>query len=381
MTKKRGLLLDGLNSAAAFMMFASLAALPAGLLLNRPYVISLFVIPYALCFWLRRKLKHLSLFLLLHIAMPFAMLLPAAGLYQRLMYIALMLIIVIHSAVKRFKNTPPDISAAFVSAQAIFAGALAIAAGYLNQPAAAFIQPVTVGIVFICFIVFQHIKNLDETLDLITRTTTQPVHAIFSANNRIIAVFAAIAGIAALLSAYIKLDKAVSTLGNGLLAILRFLLGLLNAKKEAAPEAALPETPQQPAMPFPFAPDDAKPWPIWEILGNILYYAVIAALILGAAGLAIYLCIRIYRRFYETVKTDDEIEVIPHDSLAAEAVKAIRAFFMPVSGIRRHFYRKIKRYIGKGVPIRPSDTPEEMTAKISEEDISRLTEAYQKARY
>ena len=381
MTKKRVLILDILSGAAAYMMFAGIAILPAAFFLNRPYVTGFFILPFALCFWLRRRIKHLSLFLLAHIALPFTILLLNVDLYQKLMYFALMLIIAVYSVVRRLKSSPPDIGAAFVGIQAICAGALAIVAERLNQPAAALVQPVTVGIVFICYIVFQHIRNLDETLELITRTTTQPVHAIFTVNNRIIAAFAVIAGIAALLSAFIKLDRPVALLGRGLLAALRFLIGLLNGKGYDIRETP-PDTPgQQDNQPFMLPPVDSEPWIIWRILEKIIYYAVFIASILAAAGLVVYICIRIYRRFYETVKTDDEIEVIPHDNLAVEAIKAIKLFFNPLSGVRRHFYKKIKRYIGKGVPIQASDTPEEMTGKIIEEDISRLTEAYQEARY
>jgi len=373
--------MDILSGLSVFMMFISLSALPAVLLFGQPYIAGLFAIPYALCFWMRRGLKHLSLFLLAHIALLFLSFLPGANIFQRIMYIALMLMIVIHSVVLRLNNKPPDISAAFAATQAVFACALAIAADRLQRPAAVYPQPVTVGVVIICYIIFQHIKNLDETLDLITRTTTQPVRSIFLVNNRIIAAFAAIAGAAALLSVFLKLDGAVMMLGKWLLALLRFIARLLSGKGGAEAPPAPAETPAEQQPPMMLPPADAKPWLIWVILEKIIFAAVIAAGIAGAIALVIYVCVRVYKRFYGAVKSDDEVEVIPHDNMAAEAIKALRAFFLPLSGVRRHFYKKIKRHMGKGVPIQPSDTPEDMARKITEEDIGRLTEDYQQVRY
>jgi hypothetical protein len=368
---------------AVFALFFSLAVLPAALLLRNPYItygLVLFIIPHAICFWLRLRIKHLSLFLLLHAAMPLLTVFLVSGLYPRLIYLAFTLAIVIYSVVNRLRDTPPEVGAAFVAAHIVCALVLAIAAGRLNQPEAAYVQPISAAVVFICYMVFQHIRNMDDTLELITKTTVQPIRAILSMNNRIIAAFAGIAAVSALLSGFVRLDSVVALLGRGLLAFLRFLLGFLNGtgsgeEAEAPPETAAPDN----FPPFPVEP--RKEWPIWAIIENVMKYVLTAALIAAAAGLVIYLCYRLYRRFYETVKSDDEIEVIPHDTLAAEAVKAIKAFFIPVSGMRRRFYKKIRQYIKRGAPIFPSDTPEEMSRKITAEDISDLTDAYQKERY
>ena len=382
MTKKRLLFMDILSGTAAFMLFLSLSIFPAFLLLRHPYTIVFFIIPYALCFIMRRGIRHLSVFLLPHLALPLSIFLLNVDLYQRLAYFALMLAVVIHSLYRRLTRSAVTVSVSFVVFQTVCAGAFAVIAGRYGHAAAGFIQPFTVAVVFLCYIIFQHINNLDETLELITRTTTQPVHAILFVNSRIIAVFAVIAAIAAALFSFVRLDSVIALLGRGFLALLRFLLSLLNGKGSSAQPEPQPPMPVQQGMP-PFMPvqPEAKPWLIWVILDKIFYYLAIIAPFALAAALIIFLCLRLYRRFYERVKTNDEVESIPHDNLAMEAVKAIRLFFIPLSGVRRHFYKKIKRYMGKGVPIKASDTPEEMTAKIAEEDISRLTEAYQEARY
>ncbi|MDR2649510.1 MAG: hypothetical protein LBB94_07320 [Clostridiales bacterium] len=384
MTKARGFVLDIINSLAVFALFFSLAVLPAAMTPRRPltaYILILFIVPHAICLLLRRHLKRLSLFLLIHAAMPLSVLILDAGLYQRLTYLAFMLAIVIYSVVKRLKDTAPDVSASFVTANTVCALVLAIAAGRLNQPEAAYVQPFSAAVVFICYIVFQHMRNLDDTLELITKTTVQPIRAVLSMNNRIIASFAVIAAIAALLSGFVKLDRAVALLGSWIAAFLRFSLGFLDGRESVAETEALLETPAPPDDFSPFPIEPQKEWPFWAIFENVVRYVITGALIVAAAGLIIYLCVRLYRRFYETVKSDDEIEIIPHDTLAAEAMRAIKAFFIPVSGVRRRFYKKIRQYIKKGAPILPSDTPEEMTWKIIAEDISELTDAYQKERY
>ena len=80
---------------------------------------------------------------------------------------------------------------------------------------------------------------------------------------------------------------------------------------------------------------------------------------------------------------DDEAESIEAEwMLDFEGFKLPRLFARgPDDKTRRLFWKTIRRHIKRGVPIIPSDTPDEMAERIKTKDISSLVEDYKQVRY
>jgi hypothetical protein len=98
----------------------------------------------------------------------------------------------------------------------------------------------------------------------------------------------------------------------------------------------------------------------------------------------VYICVRVYRRFYRPTGTDVREFAAP-DFFAKEALAAGWRKIFPwgrgLSKARRQFIKAIRRH-RSALPLAPSDTPFQLRAKIlPREEILKIVEAYEQDRY
>lgn len=118
--------------------------------------------------------------------------------------------------------------------------------------------------------------------------------------------------------------------------------------------------------------------PFWAAAQHVL----VAALIVLAVVLVIYLLVRVLRRYHETYgfkeKNFTETKTFDEEIQAPGRVSRRSVFDRsPENKVRRRYYRLLKKDMGKTVAY--SSTPDEIAEK--REDIAAIADAYNQARY
>jgi hypothetical protein len=344
-------------------------------------------IPFYTTQWFRAAVKNLFMFLLSHLGVLAAVYFITTGFWPRIIALAFTAAIIIYSFVKRFSAKDEEMGISTVVILSLlmtiaYAGARNF--GYLPVMR---ILPIGAAAAAICFLVLQHMKNLDRIIDLLSLTTVQPVRDITRLNNICISIFALFALLAAAAAGNVKLDGVFSSLGGALLAGLRFLFSLIPKSKVTEQPITPQNEPPPPALDG-MLEQKGEPWAIWAILEKIVIYVTIFLIIALVICGIIYACYRIYKRFYEVQSVSGDIKkFITPDLLSSKAITTrLRNMFpksRPQNKIRRAYYKIIRRHISQGVPLVKTDTPLEMKDKIlaAGHDISALTVDYEKERY
>ncbi len=239
-------------------------------------------------------------------------------------------------------------------------------------------------LIIICLFVTHHIERLDYSLEIITRTTTQPINHILSFNNFILAVFITIIIVAALMSLLIDSKGIVFGAGKAILEFIRYLVSIFY-KGGSEPPPDLDSVSNIVSKRGGYFLGFGKTNPFFYFLDRILLFLVPIAF--GAAILAalIYAIYRIYKIFTNTNANGDEVSFISSELIISSIIRTIRPSFLklPSDKTRRTYIKKIKK-LGKQTKtiIKDSDTASQIKEKMSPyEDISNLTEAYEKVRY
>jgi hypothetical protein len=336
------------------------------------------------CMWARRKACPLFAFLLIHLALPAATLFYP-GIWAKVSGMLLMLIICIRSISRRLQSAPPRYDPAMAGATAAFAFILCLITSNFGASLELNLAIPSAAAIILCLL-NNHMRNLDESIELITRTTIQPTKSILASNNAMIAMFCAIAGAVCVWGFHIDLSNALSALGGALYSLLRFLLSFLTSSSEVQ-EEPIPIPQEQPAPDFQemLGVEQKAPWWFWAWLENALIFLIAALAVVGVLALAAYLCHRLYKLYYSNSKPEsDEKEFMAPEVVITKGIRRISRLVPNLSrtgSIRRAFKRTIRRHISKGAKISACDTPVEMRSKIGSEDISALVDEYQKVRY
>jgi len=390
MNNGRRFFAEMLKHLSFFIMFVSMA-LPSiswasgnGRLI---YVYAL-ILPFFVMISVKQVVDSLFLFAVPQLLLVASVLVWPLELIPKLTVFVFMVLSLIYSFTDRLSEKDQGVTIAFVA----LIGGVNIAAGWISSygkldiPAGYFVFNMLISI--LCYILHAHMTDISDSLDAISLTSVQPVKNIKKFNNAAIALFVAMATVAALLSKYIPVAAALRGLGDLLLAVLRFLASLGNGPQEAPEEVAMMQ--DMPGDPDMFGmPEPSEPFIFWVILEKIVMFLVTAALIAGVIAGVAYLFYKLYKRFYATKRAylsdvaefaAPEANFIRFAGRLADMVPFIN--FAPVNKARRAFYKKVRRHMKKGLEVRAHQTARDIAAEIKKaEDIGELTDAYEVARY
>lgn len=241
------------------------------------------------------------------------------------------------------------------------------------------------------FMLYVHIKNVDSSLEIITKNSMQPVSQIKSFNNKIIAIYLIISAAFLIVCPYFHLQDLVNLFGEGLYAFIRFLVSFLPQQSpQELPEQTLPSYGDS-RLPLQqlFAGEGS---PIVEFIEEIFIYVVNIGVVIAIVAIICYGLYLLYKTFYanssSTNETKEFISPIVKVDKANRNLNPFRRFIDSLNvstndKVRKIYYKKIKKLMTLGLKI-TNETASEISSLASisiNKDISELTTFYEKARY
>jgi hypothetical protein len=246
------------------------------------------------------------------------------------------------------------------------------------QPFLAGMYPVLIIVYLVGSKVHMRMHAVDNSLEIITRTTRQPVKRIISFDYRFAAVlFVLLAALTVLLF--------VGVVGPALSAAGRLLSSMQLRINPPGYNGLLEELPSRAHDELEIA-EYLYPESLLARIMRVMYWVFGTAAFLLASGYVLTLLFKALL-YYLGHREQGRPAFIPEGDYEEE-----KTFVLPArrrrerataneNEVRRRFRLTVRKNIRKGVPIIKSDTPEQMSHKIASEDISGLTEAYRNVRY
>jgi len=387
MTLRRRLFLSAVYEFLAFISFNVFLALTIAMVFGAaPVNYSwLMLVPFYFLSFVRLKAKNIFAFVILNLS-PFALLIFLRDIRISLIYGFFCSLLCIYSfsvRVNRRKIQGGMFTAVF-PVGIVFFGMLLDFFAKTYIPAAFF--TVNASLAFICAIIVTHVSNIDNSLENLTLTNSQPVKPILDFNNRAIAVFVLLTALAALLSTAIRLDFILPLILRAFIALMKWFFSLFSQAPEPETTEPVPPLEGDGLGLFSSADDPSMFFIILEKILFFVMYTALVALVLFAIGSAIY---TFYKKFY-ALKQDngDKTEFaaplysVKKERFILKRIKSIFPVFDKNARIRKLFYKKVKSYLTKGVKLRKDNTAQTIAQKIERfEDIHDLTQLYEKARY
>ena len=253
-----------------------------------------------------------------------------------------------------------------------------------------FVQPIIIAVFIIqivAYLVYFHQMNIHDTLEVNTQSASQSIKKINRLNSKVIWMFVIILLILIGVGMVARLDIIFTMIGRGLLSglgvIARFLFRGNKTESESGPiyvdEAGGQGDPNT-------VPDDYVTWPIWIILEKIMM-VVGTIIVLVAIGYVFY---RLYQKFKMDRVEEDVLSDYAETTLFVERVKpekkerrSLKDIFNVSNDrkVRRLYQKKIQHRIRAGDQITAADTPRQILQIVKGEDLSHITEVYERARY
>jgi len=235
--------------------------------------------------------------------------------------------------------------------------------------------PILIVVIILGSEIYSRMTKVDASLEVISRTSAQPVGLILRFDHKMMLVLAVVLILFTLVSRVVLVDPLLEQISRIRLPSFEFTGAPLPAEPVQADE--IPENP----MEF-MVEEQREPHLIWHLLEFIMQ--LVTALILLSlliVGLVNAYMLMEYRK-RKTLKLeggDEKAFIIPE--LVKKSRRNLRSLPWQENKTRRLFRKKIMRYRKMGVPIIQSDTPTQMAKRIEKEDIRDLAADYEKVRY
>jgi large-conductance mechanosensitive channel len=236
-----------------------------------------------------------------------------------------------------------------------------------------------------------HRLALNRQMERFVVSPAHPTTRIFQFSTILLVGFIAGAVILLALSPSLRLDDLVPLLGQGLLALIRWLVDLATRRSAHSGPTADPTTPTAKSPLPPVGDHQTAAWLL--VLQQIVNYLLITAAIILLVALIINTLYRLYRRFYDTGRPDsDQREsLLPGIAdLFLERLERSRERWhqqfgqSPDQKIRRLFFRLIASQIQHGLDLQASLTGRQLVDRLNHERYPQLAEInalYEAARY
>ncbi len=390
MSARRILITDFLNHSLFFMMFFSVIIIPLSLIKHNTseiYVGLIIFIPFILMYVIRKYIKTFFIFTGLHI---FFFLLPfflSTGPTQRNTFVVFLAIAIIFS----YRDFFSEVKVSFRISTLYFAVAIIFIVYLLtNKLQLLFLHNfLATYTMLLCtlFILYNHVASINYSLDIISKTTNQPIKMILKFNNISIFIYIGVMVVFVFVSLYFHVEVVLKLVGSILFLIMKSLLHFLNIKNNVSNIKPA----EQAGSNHDFRPEALQNDLINQIIlaiENVLINIFAVAFALGIIAVIGYSIYYLYKSFYHKGSEQGDIKefITPalfiNFNIKMKRDKKNNDFGMGnEKKIRKIFYKKINYYIHKGVSIQNSDTPRQIEEKLNKEDIKSLREVYEKVRY
>ncbi len=254
-----------------------------------------------------------------------------------------------------------------------------------------FVRP-TLSVLFLlqltAYLVYFHQNNVRETLAIQEEDRNQSLGKIHSFNNRILLAFVLVMLLLVGAGLIFRLDVVLAEIGHllftGFKALIRLLFrgGSEDEESGEVPKETVPDGGGGPLLPA----DDTEPFLIWKILEAA---AVVVTAVLILAGIC-YILYKFYKKFTEGRVEESQQADYRETTVFLERVKRekkerrpFREYFILSNEqkVRRLYKKRIEKQIRAGVKVEPSRTVQEIRALLPQEDLAKISEVYEKARY
>lgn len=383
MITKRILFEELLCNIVYFAVFYGIFILVSELALgiqNAVLWVLLAIVPFMINFLVRRYIHSTMLMIIAHLAIPILAFFIFEEILIRIFVLGMLTTIMIYSFILRAKGTKLEPTFSIFTAIGLvvmcFIG-LHFGHGYM-----ALVYPILIAIVVIGSEIYTRMSKVDMSLEVITKTTNQPIQQILKLDHKVMLAMTAVLLLLTLASRFALVDPLLDQISR--ISLPRY--------EGTLPSPELPDFNERlgPGIPAPMLPygyEITDPHPFWEVLNVILMFVVQALIIVFFLALLISGAIAAYKMMgYRSRSTpyhegeDEKIFIIPER--VKNRLPNLKSLFSgPENKTRRLFRKKILRHKKMGVPIVQSDTPTQMASRIEKEDIKTLTAEYEKVRY
>ena len=338
-----------------------------------------------------KKIRGIGVFLLISIASVLPAVLLAPDLVSRIVFILIGVIIIAIRIVGRVRDSGTILDSPHMAVVALFAVFFIIAAAVENR----FVSTLNYYLAFaylIMILIYTNFLNLEGYLTVNKDVQNIPVKKIGRTNNLMLLGYLGLTVTIMILMPIFGLDRAVAKLGQGILALIRFLASLRKGGEEVV-DATLPEEGgggdmggQMPNF------GETNETPLWlEALYHaltVVLIVVVAILVIAIIAVAVY---RLVKAFYKPIRENsDEQEFINPEDDNREFAEPQGGFFRrireivdptPTASVRRIYRKRIKK---QKKDFSEAMTPQEIESAVGlPEGTPRqiLHEVYEKARY
>ena len=335
---------------------------------------------------IRRLIKNFFLFFLAHVLLVGLMLL-----YKNPVVMALIGGYVLADIIYIYVRKISGVNDPMTSATLIVAFAVALITYiFCARMQIPFVQPVIIAVFIaqiVAYLVYFHQMNIHDTLEVNTESASQSIKKINRLNSKVIWMFVIVLLILIGVGVLARLDVIFTMAGRGLLAGLRFVLSFLFRGGKTDAEAGPVYVDEAGGQGDPnTVPDDYVTWPIWLILEKIMFVlgVIVVLFLIG------YIFYRLYQRFKMDRVEEDVLSDYADTTVFVERVKpekrerrSLRDLFNVTNDkkVRRMYQKKIQRRIKAGDKITAADTPRQIVEIVKAEDLTQITEVYERARY
>lgn len=346
-----------------------------------------------LLFLLRETIKSFPVFALLHIFTGIALI--AAGIILSgklnisIAFAAYVFLLTVYCLITRFGSNTPLLSLPVIIAAAAGNLTASIIMSQMFFIDIASLYAAFTGASFLIYILYEQVTNVNDTVLSAEDSSGQYTKWLLRFNNRIIAVFLALAAIVLIFFGNIPvignaLWQMLSAIKNGII----WLISLIPIS-ETVPEEIIPESPPQGTPNFGelFGETETKE----PLIPTEVYIAIVLTLLLiGVIYLFIRFISKLNSNFNRTRNlANDTVEYIgPKDLKEKEkGTSPLRRLFSRTlrqdNKTRREFYKRVRSYYKKHrLYIEPCETARDITDKMTQEtDAEDLGKKYEKARY
>ncbi len=283
--------------AIALRTFFTDAALKALLLLPAPF----------LSYAIRRTMKHIWSFLLLHAAL-FALyvftarhplLMAAYGIY--------LMAIIIYAFYQRHRSADQGISSPYMALFLLF---FYLCSYFLHMPDMQKLCFLLAIIYILLNVINIYLSNLSRFARNHADLQNVPFQQIRSSNHVLIMFLSGLFLLTMLVFSYVPLGAVISYVGKILLRVLRMLLSLIHLSEPDVPEEAAP----QEAAPATYDIPPAEPSRLMQLISEIFQWIATILMIAAVLALILYGIYRLYRYFYlksEVAMKDEVVFISP----------------------------------------------------------------------
>lgn len=349
-----------------------------------PYMLALVLAPVVSVF-LRRFVQNFGLFLLGHILLMCGLFLYPTALTRVLagMYIAAD---IIYIYARRTSGTDDPMS----TMQLALAFAVALVLYYVTGKMDLENLRPMILVMFILhisvYMIYFHQLNVRGALEASAEHLNQSTKKLNGINNKIIAFYVVIMLLLIGVGVVLRMDVVFAMLGQMLLLLLRVIVRFLF--RGDSPEGEVIVGGEEAAVggDSPGPGGEYVTYQFWLILEKF----IIAAALIGALILLIYLIYHFYQKFVRNRVTEQSTSEFEETTIFVEKVarvkkerKSLFDYFNLTNDKKvRHIYaKKVQKQIKAGVNVTASQTAQEIKKVVTREDLGSITTLYEKARY